>query len=968
MIAIAAVPRATYRLQFGPQFTFRDATAIIPYLHELGISHVYASPFFKARPGSTHGYDITDHNDFNPEIGSPADFTAFSDALRSCGMGLIVDFVPNHMGIGQADNEWWLDVLEWGQSSVYADFFDIDWMPRQQHLQGKVLVPLLGDHYGAVLERGEIELRFDEATGTLSAWYHQHRFPIRPRHYAIVIRRQLARADVAPQLDDGARSLLEQLAADFDKLRRPGRRLREAARARSLSLKTALAEYCRRDSQIADFISAATAAFNGVPGDPRSFRPLHGLLEHQVYRLAFWRVAANEVNYRRFFNINELAGIRIENPALFELTHRLVGWLMREGRLQGLRIDHVDGLFDPEEYCQRLRRLSETCGLNNTANAVGPALYIVVEKILAHHEFLHESWQVDGTTGYEFVNLVNGLFLEPGARLGLDGVYRQQLDHASSFEETLVAAKSFVIDNLLASEISVLAAELNRISESNWRTRDYTYEHLRAALKDIVVYFPVYRTYVTGKRVSAADRRDIDWAVSQAKRRWSGPDPEIFDFVRAALTTDLARRGGPFRRGDVVRFAMKFQQYTGPVTAKSLEDTSFYRDYLLLSLNEVGSDRRQFGVSPAAFHQANTQRARQFPRSMLATATHDTKRGEDARLRISALSEMPEAWGERVRRWSYLNQSSFRDLDGVRSPSANDEYGLYQALVGLWPVASSGDIVLPAEEMRSIAERLAVYVVKAVREAKLLSSWQNPNLVYEEACTAFVQRMLDVSRPNPFLRDFAAFHARVAYAGMLSALSQMVLKLTVPGIPDIYQGTETWDLSLVDPDNRRPVDFEQRKRSLDELSAVVSDQGDAMRQLLAAWPDGRIKLAIMRQLLHLRRALPNLFSMGGYEPISVTGAKADHIVAFLRRDGTDRLIVAAGRLFAPLLGPTSSSYDSSVNWGDTQIVVPDSAAGAWRDVMTGRAITCQSGGATDALSIGDMLSVIPVALLVPEPS
>jgi (1->4)-alpha-D-glucan 1-alpha-D-glucosylmutase len=558
VIAIAAVPRATYRLQFGPQFTFRDATAIIPYLHELGISHVYASPFFKARPGSTHGYDITDHNDFNPEIGSPADFTAFSDALRSCGMGLIVDFVPNHMGIGQADNEWWLDVLEWGQSSVYADFFDIDWMPRQQHLQGKVLVPLLGDHYGAVLERGEIELRFDEATGTLSAWYHQHRFPIRPRHYAIVIRRQLARADVAPQLDDGARSLLEQLAADFDKLRRPGRRLREAARARSLSLKTALAEYCRRDSQIADFISAATAAFNGVPGDPRSFRPLHGLLEHQVYRLAFWRVAANEVNYRRFFNINELAGIRIENPALFELTHRLVGWLMREGRLQGLRIDHVDGLFDPEEYCQRLRRLSETCGLNNTANAVGPALYIVVEKILAHHEFLHESWQVDGTTGYEFVNLLNGLFLEPGARLGLDGVYRQQLDHASSFEETLVAAKSFVIDNLLASEISVLAAELNRISESNWRTRDYTYEHLRAALKDIVVYFPVYRTYVTGKRVSAADRRDIDWAVSQAKRRWSGPDPEIFDFVRAALTTDLARRGGPFRRGDVVRFAIIF--------------------------------------------------------------------------------------------------------------------------------------------------------------------------------------------------------------------------------------------------------------------------------------------------------------------------------------------------------------------------------------------------------------------------
>lgn len=967
MSDIPAVPRATYRLQFGPQFTFRDAAPLVPYLHELGVSHVYASPIFKARPGTDHGYDITDHNAFNPELGTPEDFDAFSDALRARGMGLILDFVPNHMGIGKADNEWWLDLLEWGQSSVFADFFDIDWMPRQRHLQGKLLVPFLGDHYGAALERGEIELRFDSGTGTFSAWYHEHRFPIRPRHYAAMIRRHLARPEAARTLGDSVRSELERLAAGFDKLRRPGRRLRAAARAHALALKAELAECCGRDRAAADFVAGAAAAFNGTPGDSASFLPLHALLERQVYRLAFWRAAADEVNYRRFFNINELAGIRMENPTLFETTHRLVGRLMGEGRLQGLRLDHIDGLFDPEQYCRRLRQLSIKHGLGDAADAAGPPLYMVIEKILARHEFVPDSWLVDGTTGYEFANLVNGLFLDPAGRTGLERIYRQYLGRAPSFDATLEAAKSFITDNILASELSVLAAELDRISEKHWSTRDYTGERLRAALRDIVMHFPVYRTYVTGRGVSAADRRDIDWAVSQARRRWRGPGPEILDFVHAALTTDLARRGGPFRRAEVVRFAMKFQQYTGPVTAKSLEDTSFYRHHLLLSLNEVGGDPRQFGVSPAAFHQANLQRARQYPRTMIATATHDTKRGEDARLRIDLLSELPEIWGGRVRRWSRLNRAFRRDLDGMPAPLPNDEYAIYQALIGSWPPAAADPLQPLTEEAQSVADRLAAYVVKAVREAKVASSWDNPNLAYEEACTAFVSRLLDVSRPNPFLSDFAAFHARIAYLGMLNALSQLVLKLTVPGVPDIYQGTELWDLALVDPDNRRAVDFAHRSRLLAELKAALPDPTEAARRLMAAWPDGRIKLSIMHRLLRLRRELPGLFTDGSYEPMAVNGARADHALAFVRRHRTDRLIVAVGRLFSSLLEATEPSYEASADWNDTQVAGPGDIQGVWTNVLTGQEVAVVRDGDATRLPVNEVLAVLPVAVLLPAP-
>ncbi len=964
-------PIATYRLQFNSDFTFRDAEGLVPYLHRLGVSHVYASSFLKARPGSTHGYDIIDHNALNPELGTPEEFDRFCAALQGHGMGLLLDFVPNHMGIGRADNEWWLDVLEWGQSSIYAEFFDIDWMPLQRKLQGKVLVPFLGDHYGTVLESGELALRFDSATGSFSAWYHEHRFPVRPRDYAIVLRRYLASPASSEDTNDALRARIERLAAEFDRLRRPSPRQRAAVRERANQLKRELAALCAGDPAAAGLVDGATERMNGIAGDPRSFRQLHALLERQWYRLAFWRVAADEINYRRFFNINELAGIRIENATLFELTHRLVGRLIAEGKLHGLRLDHVDGLFDPETYCRRLQAFAARARAGTTTGAAMQPFYIVVEKILAHHENLRESWPISGTTGYEFTSLVNGLFVDPAGRRGLERAYRQSIGRVAPFEETLAAAKSQVIDDMLASELNVLANELDRISECHWSTRDYTNERLRAALKAIVAQFPVYRTYVTDKGPSAEDRRDIDWAVSQARRHWRGPDPEILDFVHAALTAELARRGGPYRRVDVLRFAAKFQQYSGPVMAKSLEDTSFYRHFLLLSVNEVGGDPRQFSVSPAAFHHANRQRARQWPGSMLTTATHDTKRGEDARLRLDVLSEMPAAWEQRVRRWRHLNRFQRRDLDGQSAPSRNDEYMIYQTLVGAWPTAMDGTSPDPSRPLDDLAERVKAYVVKAAREAKVVTSWDSPNAAYESACTAFVQRLLDGTQPNPFLADFAAFQAEIADFGMFNGLSQVVLKLTAPGIPDIYQGTEHWDLSLVDPDNRRPVDFARRREDLAGLEGLAAlppaERVPVLHALRADWRDGRIKLYLIHRLLRLRQELPDLFHEGGYEPLQTAGAQSGRVVAFMRGQGEQRLLVVAGRLFAGL-AVSAQDYEGGAAWGDTTVTCPREIAGPWQDAVTGSVVEIPDGEGELGLQLSGLLATLPVAVLVGPPT
>ncbi|MEW5726791.1 MAG: malto-oligosyltrehalose synthase, partial [Pseudomonadota bacterium] len=782
-----AIPRATYRLQLHAGFTFADALAIVPYLDRLGVSHLYLSPFLKARAGSRHGYDIIDHNAINPEIGDMAGLERLSAALNERGMGLVMDFVPNHMGVGGADNAWWLDVLEWGEDSPYARFFDIDWNPARRELKGKVLLPFLGDHYGAVLERGELVPRLDRQEGSISVWYWEHRYPVAVRDYAELLDPAARELGDGPDGDALADMVLD--FRSFSRSRAAGRSI-SARRSQAAELKARLAGLATARPAVGRAVDATLAAL-GADG-------LHALLERQSYRVSFWRVAADEINYRRFFDINDLAALRmVEEPDLFARAHRCALELVRRGLVDGLRIDHVDGLFNPAEYCRRLQaRAGEALGMPE-AGPDGQPLYLLVEKILAHHEPLRRDWPVAGTTGYDFMNQAIGLLVDGDGEASLTATHAAFTGLALDFEHEVVEAKRRIIDEHMASELRVLAVRLGRIASAHWRSADFTLSVLYTALKEVVACLPVYRTYVTSRRVTDNDRRYIDWAIAKA-RRAPGADPAVHDFLAGVLTTDLAREeGSPYGRRAVIDFAMRVQQYTGPVMAKGFEDTALYRYNRLIALNEVGGDPRRFGLSPAAFHQGMRARARSHPHSLLATATHDSKRGEDTRARIAVLSELPEEWRSHVERWGQLNAAFRRQLAGGAAPEPNDEFLLYQTMLGAWPDAEAGEFV----------ERLVPVAVKSVKEAKRRTSWAHPDEDYEQAVADFLRRICEADRKNPFLEDFLAFRRRIEGPGMLNGLAQTLLKLTVPGVPDIYQGCELWDLALVDPDNRRPVDY-----------------------------------------------------------------------------------------------------------------------------------------------------------------
>jgi len=896
--------RATYRLQFHQGFGFRDAQALVPYLAELGVSHLYASPLLEARPGSTHGYDIIRHDRLNPEIGTPEEFAALIRALAAHGMGLILDIVPNHMGIGGRDNAWWLDVLEWGEASPYAAYFDINWEAARPDLKGRVLLPVLGDQYGAILEKGEIALRFDRGEGSISAWYYNERFPISPRSYAAILR--YGGAPLADLADDFAR--LRLLAA-------------RAARERALALRRGLAERARDPA-------AGRAGIGGTAGRGASFRRLHRLLETQAYRIADWHVAAEEINYRRFFNINDLAGLRIELPELFDATHRFVFGMIERGEVEGLRIDHIDGLFDPARYCAAL------------AERFAEPFFVVVEKILARYERLPE-WPIAGSTGYDFVNQVLALFVDPAGEGPMTRLYRRVTGRGESFDDVVYASKKRIMQVNLSSEMNVLARRFHRLSMSERRTRDFTFKGMLSALEEVIAAFPVYRTYVSPRGAGADDRRYIAWAIAQARKRWQSGGTTILDFIQRVLEGELP---GHSRPEDVLRTAMQFQQVSGPVMAKAFEDTAFYRYFRLLALNEVGGDPRRFGMSCAAFHHLMIERARSWPRAMVTTATHDTKRGEDARLRLALLSEMPRDWGRRVTHWLRLNRRHRSEIDGAPAPDRNAEYLFYQTLVGAWPI---GGVEADRPAVDALAERVAAYMEKAVREGKEQSGWSYPNLDYEAAVQRFVRGVLDASRPNPFLADLAQFVGLLARPAAIASLAQLVLKLTVPGVADIYQGGEMWDLSLVDPDNRRPVDWPLRRR----LLAEIADAAPA--ELCTNWQDGREKLFILKTLLGLRRRHPGLFTAGDYQALEVTaGRYSEHLCAFARRHGDDRLVVAV-----PHLAYRLHEGGGRPDWGTTGIVVP--APGDWRNLFTGERFAGR-----ERIGAGELYREFPVAVLI----
>jgi (1->4)-alpha-D-glucan 1-alpha-D-glucosylmutase len=963
-----AIPTATYRLQFHRTFTFDDAAAILPYLKALGVSHIYASPYLKARPGSTHGYDITDHNSLNPEIGSDADFERLCQGLVENDLGQILDFVPNHMGVGYADNELWLDVLEWGRASRFAGVFDIDWASPLPSLRGKLLLPLLGAHYGNVLERGELAVRFDAEAGSFSVWYFDHKLPVHPGCYRLIL--------------DRPRDADEAGGGSLDRLQREAKALAEGVadaagdeetQSAASALKRFLVLSAQENAGWSAWLQAAAEGVNGKLGQPQSFQPLHELLERQVYRLAYWRVAAEEVNYRRFFDINELAGICMERPEVFAWTHRLVGRLIAAGTLQGLRLDHIDGLSDPAQYLNRLQNLYLRDGRADLAaldperieKTAVPAFYVLVEKILARHEALRADWPVAGSAGYECLNLVNGLFVDPAGEPAINRAYRDFLGHSPIFDEVLYAAKIQIVETAFESEFNRLTTALDVISERHWSTRDFTPGRLRSALKEVAACFPVYRTYITAAGIAPEDLHAIDWAIGRAKRTYEGPDPEILDFIRAAITTELSDRDPAYGREDVLQFAMRFQQYTGPVMAKALEDTSFYRYNRLLSLNEVGGDPSRFGVPVPDFHRSMAARAEQQPHALTPLATHDTKRGADLRARLNVLSEIPAEWARQLRHWSSLNRRKRHLLDGITAPTPNDEYMIYQTMIGAWPPSLVGTEQAEESVLAGFRSRLSETVLKSLREAKQQTSWYNPQEDYEAAVMNFVERILKARPANPFLRSFLPFQARVARLAVLDSLCQSAVALTMPGVPDIYQGCELWDFNMVDPDNRRPVDFGMRR----DLLALVRNgsrqsapqRAGLLREWLEDWRDGRIKLALISALLAFRQEEAALFREGSYEPLQFDGPAAAHLFGFMRRLEDKACLVVTGRLFARLAGNRPEIYPGGGLWTGCELSLSQPLA-RFEDVLTGRSLN----GSVGRLSVEQILADLPVAVLQAE--
>jgi (1->4)-alpha-D-glucan 1-alpha-D-glucosylmutase len=936
------LPIATYRLQLSGAFTFDQASEIVPYLARLGISHVYSSPFLKARPGSTHGYDVVDYNQLNPELGDDAGFERFCAALDAHGMGLILDFVPNHMGVGKADNPWWLDVLEWGQASPYGRYFDIDWAPAKRALHDKLLVPVLGQSYGAALAAGEIALRFCAAEGTLDFWHYEHRLPLSPRDYAIVIR---------PNVDDVS------LGAALTRLEDAVLAEADATHIRSIAgaAKQALAEAARSD-KTARIIAESLARYQGRVGEPESFTALHELLERQPYRLAHWHSAADDINYRRFFDIGDLAGIRMEDIGVFRHAHDLVGRLLAAGRIQGLRVDHVDGLADPERYCRRLNAFAAAI-VPRTADGRRLRPYILVEKILAAGETLCSSWPVAGTTGYDHLALVNGLFIDPTgyARLKLD--WQRFTGHTVDLDEEIYRCRRLIMDRHLASELTSLVNWLGEIAEADWFTRDFTGERLRDALTEIVAAFAIYRTYVTPRGAGAEDRRRIAQAISDARMRWTGADAEILDFIGSLLTLDIAAASPDHyarSRPAIVRFVARFQQYTSAIAAKAVEDTAFYRHIPLASANEVGSDPHSPATSAQAFHIRMIEQQRAWPHALLASSTHDTKRGEDMRVRLDVLSEMPDEWRRRVARWHIYNRSRARTIDGAAAPTLNDEYLLYQTVVGTWPMRI-GSIFSSPTQHHDYVERLKAYALKASREAKISTSWTMPNEAYEQALSDFIDGIFADPTRNSFLASVARFLPPVLRLGAINAITQLVLKTTLPGVPDFYQGSEIWDLSMVDPDNRRPVDFGARARTLEALATT------GLAQARERWRDGWLKLFIAHRLLAVRNRFPDLFRFGDYRPLVIEGEAAEHVLAFGRRWQDAEIVVVVCRLLATKMrGDGSSFWPHGALFGESPIIGVTSRR--WSDIVSGVEVRpCSRGFATS-----EVLSALPVAVLLSD--
>ncbi len=938
------IPSSTYRLQFNREFTFAQARKIVPYLHALGISDCYASPYFQARAESLHGYDITDHNKLNAAIGSRAEYDAWMEELHDRGMGQMLDFVPNHMGIGEPTNAWWADVLENGPSSEFAPYFDIDWQPLKSDLRDKVLIPILGDQYGRVLERGELKVHYDG--GRFYLRYFEHEFPIAPGTYRHIL--EIALEQLGAHKEEDFYAELQSILTALEYLPRrtetDSERIAERAREKEI-IKRRLERRCQEAPLVQEAVEKALAIINGTPGDSRSFDALDALLTDQAYRLAFWRVAAEEINYRRFFDVNDLAAIRMELPEVFDAAHELVLELVASGAVTGLRIDHPDGLYLPNEYLEKLqRRAAEK--LKTASSGEKRAIYLVVEKILSGDEQLPNEWPVHGTTGYDFMNDAIGVLVDTAAERAITSAFQKFIGHTMHFGHLVYAKKRLVMRLSLANDVNVLGAMFDRISEKNRWYRDYTLDALTLAVRETIACFPVYRTYLAPDRpVSEADRAVIERAVAAAKRRNPALEESVFNFLRDILLFRFPENLDDEARAEHIHFVLKFQQTTGPIMAKGLEDTAFYLYNRLAALNEVGGEPQRFGLSVEGFHRHNRERQEKWPATMLSTSTHDTKRSEDVRARMAVISEMPEQWRRSLGRWRTLNRRWKGRLEESEAPDRNEEYLLYQTLLGSWPLEPYRE--LGDEARADYLARIQQYMAKAMKEAKVNTSWVQPNEQWDAAVAAFIEKILDPSPRNRFVESFLPVAEEVACAGAINSLSQVLLKLTSPGVPDIYQGNEIWDFSLVDPDNRRPVDYQQRREMLDGLAGATPEE------LLGNWRDGRIKLFLTHRLLTFRRENPELFREGNYLPLSVTGEFADCCIAFTRAAEGKSIVVLAPRLSLRVGFPPVGEA-----WRDTAVQMPEGFVGG-EDLFTGTTI---DQGAS--LPLSQAMAQLPFAVVV----
>jgi len=925
------IPTATYRIQFNSAFGFDAAKAIATYLAELGISDLYASPIFKARAGSTHGYDIVDPTQINPELGTEEAFEALVQELQQHNMGWVQDIVPNHMAY-DSENKYLMDILENGPDSNYVDYFDISWNSAFGSNQEPILAPLLGNFYGACLENGEIQLQYDESG--LSLNYYNLNLPLKLESYANFLNRNLGK--LVTNLGRKHPTFVRLLGILYSVKSIPSEATIRQRRDQTDFVKGLLWELYTDNSEIKTFIDENLQLFNGEKGKPESFNLLDSLLCEQFYRLSYWKVGAEEINYRRFFTVNELISVKVEELKVFNNTHSLICRLVEEGKFTGLRIDHIDGLYNPTQYLERLKE--------KTGNT-----YITVEKILQFAEEIPSNWSIQGTSGYDYLNYVNGIFCQTENQDKFSHIYLEITGSKISYEQIVAEKKHLIIDRNLAGDIENLTLLLKKIAGMYRHGNDFTINGLKQALAEILTRFPVYRTYITEEGISEVDRSYIEEVTEAAK----AGTPLLFNelnFIQKLMLLEYEDSLTQAEKDQWLYFVMRVQQYTGPLMAKGVEDTALYVYNRFLALNEVGGEAGRFGVSLSEFHEFNQKRQTHWSHAMSTTSTHDTKRGEDTRARLNVLSEIPEEWQKQVRIWYDINRSHRKTIKRLTMPDRNDEYLFYQTLIGVFPFFE--------QEYSSCVERVKDFVLKAIREAKVYTAWLRQNSTYENAFTDFVTSVLEPLEDSPFLKEFLPFQKKVAYYGIFNSLSQTLLRIASPGVPDLYQGTELWDFSLVDPDNRRPVDFELRQSYLKEIKAQA--QKDILKLidgLLATKEDARIKLFLVFQALKARTEYKDVFQQGSYLPLEVSGKFKEHIVAFARSDGNRTIVTISPRFFTSLIQPGEYPLGEKV-WDNTSLHLPTNAS-SWKDAITNQIVK-----ANGKLLIGEALKHFPVALLI----